>query len=261
MTAKQEQDKLEKYLSSAGKLVSVGTGIGIDAMVTTLTMDPVTGSMVGNFAENTISRVWTEVVSGLLSNREKSRVISVSYIAKCEVEQKIRNGESVRQDGFFDSNQYGRSDAEEVVENVLLKCQKEPQEKKIRFMGYLLANLVFRSDISVDMAHQIINYAEELTYRQLCLLRIATCRDVRKLRDSDYREQKLYPNGPYDILHECSDLFDKEFISLGEGSFGGVTNIRPAKMRTQGMGRLIHDLMNLDRVPHDDLDSVANHLM
>ena len=42
---------------------------------------------------------------------------------------------------FFDEKQTGRSDAEEVLEHMLLKAQREPEEKKIQYIGYLYGSL------------------------------------------------------------------------------------------------------------------------
>ena len=56
-------------------------------------------------------------------------------------------GETVsRTDGFFDEETNGdRSDAAEVAESVLLKAQREPEEKKIDYMGYLFASIGLQS--------------------------------------------------------------------------------------------------------------------
>ena len=265
MTTKleQEQAKHKEFFKSSLELAKDMVGAGAGAALGFYLNDPtgIIGSVGGVLVAKALRSVGQEISNRYLSNREKIRAGCVLLIAASEIQKKIKNGENIRQDGFFDSNQSGRSDAEEVAESVILKCQREPQEKKIQFMGYLLANFAFRDDISPHMAHQIVNNVEGLTYRQLCLLRIAACVDVRKLRDSDYREQKLFPNGPYDILYECFDLYHKELINLGGEHTLGLTGIWPAKMRLQGLGRMIHDLMHLERIPNDDLTSIANRLM
>ena len=50
-------------------------------------------------------------------------------------------------------NQRGKSDAAEVVESVLLKVQREPEEKKIQYMGYLLSSIAFDPHINVHIVH------------------------------------------------------------------------------------------------------------
>ena len=54
------------------------------------------------------------------------------------------NGEAVREDGFFDERSDSRSvDAKEVWEGILMKSQREPEEKKLPFMAHLLASVAF----------------------------------------------------------------------------------------------------------------------
>ena len=90
-----------------------------------------------------VKTIGQEILERQLGPREKVPVGAAFAIAAAEIRQRIENGESVRTDGFFDEKQTGRSDAEEVGENVLLKVQREPEEKKIQYMGYLLANIAF----------------------------------------------------------------------------------------------------------------------
>jgi hypothetical protein len=63
-----------------------------------------------------------------------------------------------------------RSSAEELLEGVILAAQRESQERKVRFYGYLYSNLVF--DPTVDRAHgnYLIRLLDRLSYRQVCLL-------------------------------------------------------------------------------------------
>ena len=57
------------------------------------------------------------------------------------------------------------------------------------------------------MAHQIIKTAEELTYRQLCLLKLAVVKDGFGLRAEDYRNQDQFQKSLYQVLYECLDLY------------------------------------------------------
>jgi len=196
---KPESAKLTKFLNAGFGLLGDATGAAAGAGVGFVLGGPVgaiAGSVSGSIVSGALRWVGQEFSNRHLSRREEFRAGGVLVFAAAEIHRRINDGEKIRQDEFFDQGQSGRSGAEEVVENIVLKCQREPQEKKIPFMGYLLANLPFRSDISLDMAHQIIGLADELTFRQLCLLRIAARTDAFQLRDSDYREQERFELGP-----------------------------------------------------------------
>src|SRR5207245_7578611 len=137
------------------------------------------------------------------SPREKVRAGAVLAIAAEEINQRIENGERVRSDGFFDEKPSSRSDAEEVAEGVLLKSQREPEEKKIPYMAHLLSSVAFDPEISAQMAHQITKAAEQLTYRQFCILKLAIMKQEFGLRGEDYRQQDAFARELYQVLYEC----------------------------------------------------------
>jgi hypothetical protein len=88
-----------------------------------------------------LKHIGQEASERLLGPREQVRVGGVLAIAAAEINERIKNGERVRSDNFFEEKSQGRSDAEEVAESVLLKSQREPEEKKIPYIGHLLSNV------------------------------------------------------------------------------------------------------------------------
>ena len=53
---------------------------------------------------------------------------------------------------------------------MVLKIQREPEEKKARYIAKIYENSVFEQEVSADLGHKIIKSAEQLTYQQLCIL-------------------------------------------------------------------------------------------
>ena len=62
-------------------------------------------------------------------------------------------------------------------------------------MAYLMANLAFDDTVSPEMAHQIIKTAGELTYRQLCILRLSVVKGRFRMRNGNYFDTDT-PNFP-----------------------------------------------------------------
>lgn len=207
----------------------------------------------GAAAAMVLKHIGQEASERLLGPREEIRVGGVLAIAAEEIRKRIEAGESIRTDGFFDQKRSGRSDAEEVAESVLLKSQREPEENKIPYMGHLLSSVAFDKEISANMAHQLTKAAEQLTYRQLCLLKIAVVKDSFGLRTEDYRKQSQFDKGLYQILYECLDLSHRGFLNFGGGVVFGPTDIAPGKMTIQGLGADIFNLMKLGLIPVADL--------
>lgn len=208
-----------------------------------------------------LMHIGEEAAKRLLGPREQVRVGGVLAIAAGEIHQRLEQGESVRTDGFFEPKGGSRSDAEEVAESVLLKSQREPEEKKIPYMGHLFAAVAFDPQISAQLAHQIIKTAEHLTYRQLCILKIAVVKQSFALRSSDYRNHGgSFAKDLYQILYECLDLYHRGLINFGGKVAFGPTDVKPGSMTIQGLGADIFNLMKLGLIPNDELTPIAVQL-
>ena len=226
-------------------------------------VDPFVGFLAGpagTIVAGTLKGIGKDINERQLSPREDIRVGKVLAIAALEIHQRLEKGESLRDNGFFDEKPNGRSDAEEVAEAIMLKCQREPQEKKIPYMGYLKASIAFNPDISADMGHQIIKEADQLTYRQLCILKLCVVKGRFGLRNENYRDHGKFSKELYSVLYECMDLCQKEYIILREGHTLGLTDIVPQSMTVQGIGGDLFNLMKLSSIPDDDLIPIAKVL-
>jgi len=207
-----------------------------------------------------LRRMGHEVSERLLGPRERARIGGVLAIAAAEIDNRLKNGESIRSDGFFDQKPHGRSDADEVAESVLLRSQREPEEQKIPYMAHLLSSVPFDDQIGAQMAHQIIKAAEQLTYRQMCLMHLAVMKDAFGLRNGDYRGVSSFPRDLTQVLYECLDLYHRAFVNFGGSVVFGPTDVNPGQMTVQGLGAELYNLMMLDTIPMDQLNSIAAQL-
>jgi len=135
----------------------------------------------------------------------------------------------------------------------LLKSQREPEESKIPYMGHLLSNISFDKEINASLAHQIIKSAEQLTYRQLCILKLIVIKENYNLRITDYRGQGTFTKDLYQVLYECLDLYHRGFINIGGEVAFGPTDIAPGKMTVQGLVADLYNLMSLTKIQNDEL--------
>ena len=245
----------------------VGGGIG--GVLGFLAGDPITaafGSAAGTGVAQILKNIGQDFSKRQLSPREDYRVGKVLAIAALEIHQRLEKGENPRNDSFFDEKPTGRSDAEEIAEAIILKCQREPQEQKIPYMGFLTASIGFDSDISADMGHQLIKAAEELTYRQLCILKLAVVKHRFGLRDQNYQDCEKFSKELYQVLQECHDLCLKNYLDYkipvtfrGEIAVGYV-NLQPNNITIQGIGEDLFKLMKLSLIPDEDIIPIAKVL-
>lgn len=208
----------------------------------------------GAVAAMALRHIGNEASERLLGPREQARLGGVLALAAEEIRDRANGGESVRSDGFFDQKENGRSDAEEFAESVLLKSQREPEERKLPFMAHLLANVAFDNEISADLAHQLTKTAEALTYRQLCLLKLSVFKEG--LREHDYRGQRV-GREKYQLLHECLDLYNRGLVNFGGQAALGLTDVIPGKMMAQGIGADLFNQMRLGSIPEDHVAPIA----
>lgn len=216
----------------------------------------------GVIASTVLESLGQEFSQRYLGPKEKERVGAVLLLASKEIHKRRERGDSFREDGFFDEKVTGRKDAEEVMESVLLKCQRDPEEKKIKYMAKLLSNICFDSEVSVDSAHRIIKIAEQLTYRQFCILKICAIKDSLSLRKENYRSHTEHSKNLDSVLYEYYDLYLNEYIGCPgkvEREWG-PTDIVPSQMNIQDLAEDMFDLMGLGDIPLEDLNHIIRDL-
>ena len=258
----EKNENSQQFINHGAAMVGRGLGAAVTTAIASLggPEAAIIGGIAGKTIENFIGEVGRDFSARLLSRREEERVGTVLVIAAEGIRQRLESGETLRKDGFFDEKQTGRSDAEEVVEHVLLKAQREPEEKKIQYMGYLLSSIAFESQINVHYAHQLTKVAEELTYQQLCILKLCVVKDKYGLRKENYRNQKTFTIQLYPVLDQCAHLHSREYITCGSEVGFGVTNTIPSAMNVQGIGRDLFNLMKLSSIPDEDIALIAEQL-
>ena len=128
---------------------ATGSAVGLGLSAIALPGAEAIGAVVGSAAGNLLTGLGQEIWERYLSHRERQRLGTVLGVMVTEIHRRLENGESLRQDGFLEKKQGDRSDAAEVAESVLLKIQREPEEKKIPYMGCLFASTAFNPEISV----------------------------------------------------------------------------------------------------------------
>ena len=218
------------------------------------------GSAGGTAAALALKKLGEEASDRYLAPREKARVGGVLAIAAAGIDERLKQRQKIRDDDFFEPGTNGRSKGEEVAESLLVKSQREAEERKIKFIGNMMCNIAFDKEISAEMAHQLSKLAEALTYRQLCLLKLGVDKSAYGLRTNDYRGEKAFEKPVYQILYECLDLYHRGLVNFGGEVAFGPTDVKPGSMTIQGLGGDLFNLMGLSKIPVTDLQPLAQWL-
>ncbi len=212
---------------------------------------------------NSLKNIGQEFAERMLSPRENLRVGSALILASEGIRKRLENGENRREDGFFDESDTGRSDADEVLENMVLKIQREPEEKKTPYIAKIFENTVFEQEVSADLSHKIIKSAEQLTYQQLCILSMVGRRENNEAFPS--ASQSSFSLELSKLLHDCFELVTNGYIQGGltltfSGRLPQYETLNPNSLFLENIGVITFNLMNLQGIPDEDIIPIAKLL-
>lgn len=255
----QKRDRLRAMILSGARIAGGAAGAAIGFFAAGPAGAATLGA-AGTMVSDSLAYVGEDVSQRLLGPREKMRVGGILALSAARIEERLKRGDRVRDDGFFDEGVAGRSSADEVAESIITKAQREAEEKKLPFMGNLLANVVFQSDVSPQLAHQLAKLGEALTYRQLCIIGVLPLLKGAPIRQDNYRTQGTFPVPLMGLLYEIYDLLQREIVTNGGSVALGITDINPSQVTVQGLGAHLYNLMELRRIDVADMQEVLDAL-
>ena len=265
---KQEEDaKQSAALESISQLFgpAVGFAVGDPTGVSAAAISVITKWGLDRF------------VSLLISKRQSVRLFQWGILASEGIAQRLANGEKYRNDGFFDETPTNRSKMDEVVESTLKKVMDTTAEPKIKFMANLTENVHFDSDFDIDTYRRLLKHLEELSYRQLCIIKLFM--NVDQIDLDNIGNPNVTPNLS-SILTDCFELGDKGFINSGNslmkkihelylGSSGdyitaGSRDSEYPGFANRGVSNILNENMfkfaKLDQIPDGDVNAILMEL-
>jgi len=246
---------LDEFIEAGSAIVGGASGATLAALIGGLE-GGVIGAAVGTAFASGVKTVATEIKERFLGPREVARIGAAMVCAANHIEARLNEGAKVREDNFFgdSGNEQGpdRPAAEEIIEGVLLAAQRDPQERKLRFYGALLANIALDASVDRAQANLLIRLAEELSYRQLCLLTLFAGEWREQTRDTDYRKETTFSTSRLALLGEIFELYSKGLLNCSGTALLSIPHIVPRRMQTQAIGAVLVRLMGLSKIPRND---------
>ncbi len=267
-----EANRFNALLGNSGDLIGalVGGAVGLVGGP----VGSMGGAAAGVVVTKTIRRVGVEVYDRLVVPRQRERVGAVLAVALDDASHRADCGEHIRDDGFFDSTEGRRSQADELLEGVLLQAANAYEERKLRHLGAILPSLAVRSDISPADGHWLARLADRLTWRQLVVLSIFSDppEDTFARRDLDQEEagrnslqtglgEEAQELGNLGLLGET--INDGEVVRAGTTIRGaeGLTGVPMALWRLTGPGTMLLEVARLETIPESDRAAVLADLL
>jgi hypothetical protein len=263
---KNINDSGKEALSELASLAPEIAGSAAGALIG-LTGGPI-GAIIGGVAGPIMTHVIQVTVDALqrkLSTREKVRMASTIAFTVEKIEENINKGLKLRSDSFFYSEPNARSAAEEIAEGIIMIAQKEYEEKKLKYLGYLLANIAFNPSIDRPSANLLINVAEQLSYRQMCYLSLMMQKELFSLSDGGYNlYEYIYSEPSYESLslvslgQEIYDLYQKDVFR--RDVISEPLDMYPVMANVSGIGFVLYHLAELNYIETKELEEIISIL-
>lgn len=258
-------------------LSAIGNSAVGSALLSGVDPNMILASMAATSAGKVVTEVGSEFSKRFLSPAEEARVGSTILLAMDGIRRRLDKGDHLRGDWFSESDATTANEAMEVAERIVLATQKDPEERKIRYISKMLVNLCFDERFDVAEAHSLIKSAETLTYRKMCLLHLSALLranaadengsvarvtgesgemhvlDFSGLRDEQRPRGHRYTQDEVFLLSDCLDLYRMRYITVGYMT-DDIADVIPRRLGIIGMGVYAWQLMELSDTVKDVIE-------
>jgi hypothetical protein len=195
--------------------------------------------------------------------RERARAGAVLAFAVEHGVALARGGRPLRGDGFFAPRTGGRSAADTVTEAVVAAARGSHDERRVRHLGYLLAEVACSPDLDPALVDRALALAAGLPWRQLVLLAGVGRRDRSPLPMDPLPDD---PRGwaAWGAREDVADLQRAGLLDPPpqQPRPGGAAlpRLRSADLRLTRRGVLVHRLLALGFVRDHDVATALAEL-
>jgi hypothetical protein len=226
----------------AGSMAAAAAGVVFGSGATAVQVDPQWAACL---------RAAATEAAALGVPRERVRAGAVLAFAVEHSVTLARSGRALRGDDFFAGRAGSRPAAGEVLESVVGAVRRSADERWVRHLGYLLAEVAHSPDIDAALVLRALRSAEALGWRQLSLLAGVGRRDRVPLPMAPLADEPR----AWTAWGARQDLTDLQRARLVEPPVavprpGGapLPRLRAADLRLTRHGVLLHRLLALDFV-------------
>ena len=169
-----------------------------------------------------------------------------------------RAGRTVRGEDFFAAQAGRRPVADEIAEAVVVAARRSTDERRVRHLGYLLAEVAVSPDVDGPLVDRALRLAESLSWRQLALLAGVGRRDRVPLPmaplEDDPRAWSAWGAREDVAGLQRAGLLDPPPAAPRPAAT--LPRLRAADLRLTRRGVLVHRLLVLDLL-HEDAVTAA----
>jgi hypothetical protein len=242
-----ETSELKLYNALASKMTGAFAGVGVKL----LSGNDFLGAATGTLLAVSMEAVGNDFIQSILTQRPKVRVARAISVAHVFLVDRMESGFTLRDDDFVRRVENARSPAEEVTEAALQVAMSSAQERKVDFIGYMLAYIATDSTIDLDTAHMLIDLAETLSFRSFMLLKMAAENDGVRI-PARPRSGSLPPSSLHSLMVDAYGLFRQGLVDFRDAAdaddtylIDSVEQVDGGRMHLTATGRLLGDCLGL----------------
>lgn len=216
------------------------------------------GAIIAPIIQSGIS----EIAHQILGDRQKKRIMASANITCETIVKNLETKKEPRNDKFLIPvhniilNET-ESSASKLFEGSLLKAKEEYDSKKIPFISFFTANVLFTPNISESKAFVMMEILSNLTYRQLCALQIFYQKNVLPVGSWEVRLKDTPAlQNFYDIAYEFISL--KDYLLIVQNIQGQGIGI--SDYRISSLGKELAITANLGSLPQEELSLLENDI-
>jgi len=219
------------------------------------------GAAGGQIFADQFYKIGEEFRKRYLSKRESVRIGAVAGYALERIKTNLENNMQVRKDDFFNLDPVtDRSAADEILEGTLNTAKNEHEEKKLHYLGNLVANIPFHPEIDRYQANYLLRIAGRLSYRQFCILALFERKLNHLLSMNNPDLGKMSNQNDLTLIQEIDEMMIMNLLISSRASLIGMRNLTPGEIKLRELGKTLHLMMNLDEINYSETDTLAGIL-
>ena len=197
-----------------------------------------------------------------LASRVKERIERNWELMSKDMREKVAQGDPLRNDWFAENEVLNNHIPFRLLEKTIREISNDSAERKSKYIAKFWVNICLTSNADIDeaTAFSYLEATESLSWRQLCMIRLAILSenkkvDIDSVPNEEYLEQMSQDEQTrfYSIGREFEKLVDDRYAQSVSMLIDENTNDpfleRPIFLPLPAYTRRLYSLMNLDEIP------------
>lgn len=221
------------------------------------------GKKYGKELERLYGEFIDEIREHVYSKKESKKILVTLYFSLKIIKENLDKNMNIKEENFIIINNENKLLIEEFMDGIVINAKNEHEENKLKYYGYLLGNLIFKENLDRDESNRLIKISRSLSYCQIKLINmyiISQMIQVPILKREDYTKTGIENYRLLGVLQDTLDMIQKSILNGSGKLVLDIVQINPSKVKVQGIGTLLYNLMGLSKMPYDEMEDLLDIL-